>query len=90
MPPAGIFKSQRKGNRLAPFSGFKISSGEFEGADSPLISILEKRLKAGLCATQNQRVHIVSALVGVDRLKVHHVAHHLIFAADTVSAVHVP
>ena len=49
----------------------------------------EERLQAGLRAPQNQCVHIVRALVGIDRLQVHHVPDDVILLRDAVAAMHV-
>src|SRR5271166_3920121 len=49
----------------------------------------EKRLQAGLCAPQDQRVNVVRALVGVDRLQIGEMAHDLVLDLDAVAAVHV-
>src|SRR3546814_15184588 len=40
-------------------------------------------------AAEDQAVDVVRALIGVDRLQVGRVAHHLEFGADAVAAVHV-
>src|SRR5688500_1955849 len=40
-------------------------------------------------AAQDQRVHVMRALVGVDRLKIGGVAHHVELGADAVAAMHV-
>ena len=37
---------------------------------------LAERLQSGLCAPEDQGVHVVGAFVGVHGLEVHHVAHH--------------
>ncbi len=50
---------------------------------------LEKRLQSGLGPTQDQRVDVMGAFIGVDRFKVHHVADHLKIPRDTVAAVHI-
>src|SRR5699024_2988247 len=47
-------------------------------------------LQAGLRTSQNQRMHILRAFVGVDGLQVHDVADDVIFVADAVAAMHVP
>src|SRR5215467_13120458 len=47
----------------------------------------EKRLDAGLCTTEDQRVDIVRALVGVHRLQVREHAHHMVFLGNAVAAV---
>src|SRR5215831_13891175 len=49
----------------------------------------EKRLDAGLCTTEDQRVDIVRALVGVHRLQVREHAHHMVFLGNAVAAVHI-
>ena len=49
----------------------------------------EERLNSGLRAPENERVHVVCALVGVYRFEVHHVTHDMEFVADAVAAVHV-
>jgi len=33
---------------------------------------------------------VMGALVGVDRLQVHHVTHHMVLVDDAVGAVHIP
>src|SRR5262249_17633025 len=50
---------------------------------------LKERLQPCLCATENQRMHIVRAFVGVDGLQVCDVAHDVILDLDAVAAVHV-
>src|SRR3989304_5766190 len=50
---------------------------------------LEKRLDPRLCAAEDERVDVVGAFVGVHRLEVREHAHHVIFLADAVAAVHV-
>ena len=45
--------------------------------------------KPGDRAAHDQRVDVVRAFVGVDRLEVRGVAHHLEFGGDAVAAVHV-
>ena len=59
------------------------------GAEFEWISTLEKRLNSRLRPAQNERVNVVGALVGVDRLQVHQVAHDVEFIANTVATVHV-
>src|SRR5208337_1866037 len=49
----------------------------------------EECLQAGLRASEDQRVHVMRALVGVDRLQIRQVAHDLILDLDAVAAVHV-
>src|ERR1700688_4924357 len=49
----------------------------------------EERLDAGLRPPQDQRVDVVRALVGVDRLEVRQDAHHVEFVGDAVAAVHI-
>src|SRR5882757_2822464 len=49
-------------------------------------------LKGGdprLCAAQDQCVNVMRSLVGVDRLQVAHVTHHVEFVTDTVAPMHV-
>ena len=43
---------------------------------------LKERLQPCLCAAEDQRMHIVRALVGVDGLQVRNVAHDLILDLD--------
>jgi hypothetical protein len=43
----------------------------------------------GLGAAEDQRVHVMGALVGVDRLEVLGMAHHVVFGHDAVAAMHV-
>src|SRR5215218_9269455 len=50
---------------------------------------LEERLDAGLRAPEDQRVHVVRALVGIDGLKVLRMAHDVVLFLDAVAAVHV-
>src|SRR6516162_2774172 len=50
---------------------------------------LKERLKSCLCAAEDQGMHIVCALVGVDGLQVGDVAHDVILDLDAVAAVHV-
>src|SRR5581483_7778701 len=51
-----------------------------DSGDDPYTRVLalEKRLDAGDGAAEDQRVDVMSALVGVDRLEVRGVAHHVI------------
>src|SRR5271166_903071 len=49
----------------------------------------KERLQARLRASQDQRVNVVRALVGVHGLEVREVAHDLVFDLDAVAAVHV-
>ncbi len=44
---------------------------------------------AGLRATENQRMNVVRALVGIDRFEVHYMADHMELVGDAVAAVHV-
>src|SRR5579859_558663 len=58
-------------------------------ARTAIMSSSALRLKgadAGYVLTQDQRVNIVRALVGLHRLQVHHVAHHRIIVGDAVGA----
>src|SRR5690606_1449580 len=48
-----------------------------------------ERLQAGLGAAEDEGVHVVRALIGVDRLQVLRMPHHRIFDLDAVAAVHV-
>src|SRR5487761_2656326 len=48
-----------------------------------------ERLDAGLGTAEDERVDVVRALVGVDRLEVHEHAYHVVFFRDAVAAVHV-
>src|SRR5450755_1675902 len=50
---------------------------------------LEKRLDAGDGTAQDQRMDVVGAFIGVDRLQVLRVAHHVVLAGDAVAAMHV-
>ena len=43
----------------------------------------------GLRAAEDQRVHVVRALIRVDRFQVHHVADHVVLVGHAVAAVHV-
>ena len=52
-------------------------------------AVLEKRLQTGDCASNDQRVNVMGALIGVHGFKVHHVAHDLEFFRNSVAAVHV-
>src|SRR5215475_689032 len=54
-----------------------------------LPSRLEKRLDAGDGAAKDQRVDVVSPLIGVHGFQIRGVAHHVIFDLDAVAAVHV-
>src|SRR5271157_2906923 len=49
----------------------------------------KERLDARLGAAEDQRVHVVRSLVGVDRLQIGEMAHDLVFDLDAVAAVHV-
>src|SRR4030081_2257043 len=50
---------------------------------------LRKRLNARDRASQNQRVDVVGAFIGVHGFQIRGVAHHVIFDLDAVAAVHV-
>src|SRR5262249_54865321 len=50
---------------------------------------LRKRLNAGDGTTEDQRVHVVRAFIGVHGLQVRGMAHHVILDLDAVAAVHV-
>src|SRR5450759_2759719 len=50
---------------------------------------LEKRLNAGDGASQDQRVDVVGAFIGVHGFQVRGMTHHVIFDLDAVAAVHV-
>src|SRR3546814_11747985 len=52
-------------------------------------SIRLERGDTGDGAAEDEGVNVVGALVGVDRLEVHDMAHDLIFRRDAVAAVHV-
>src|SRR5215510_973003 len=56
---------------------------------SPSLPALEERLQTRLRPPQDQRVHIVGALVGVDGLEVGGVTHDVILDLNAVAAVHV-
>src|ERR1700720_4653614 len=43
----------------------------------------------GLRTPQDQGMDVVSALIGVDCLEVHHVADHVVLVGDAVAAMHV-
>src|SRR5689334_17208083 len=47
-------------------------------------------LQTRLCPPEDERMHVVGAFVGIHRLEIHHVAHHLEPLRDAVAAVHVP
>src|SRR6516165_6037077 len=49
----------------------------------------EKRLDARDGASQDQGMDVVSALIGVDRLEIVDVPHHVVLDLDAVAAVHV-
>ena len=51
--------------------------------------VLEKRLQAGLRAPEDRRMHVMRAFIGVDRLEVLRVTHHMIAAGDAIGAVDV-
>src|SRR4029077_8894114 len=51
--------------------------------------VSEKRLQPGLRAAQDQGVHVVGALVGVDGLEVGGVAHDMVLDLDPIAAVHI-
>jgi hypothetical protein len=48
-----------------------------------------ERLQPGLCAAEDQGVDVMGALVGVHRLEVLGVPHHVVFRHDPVAAMHV-
>ncbi len=50
---------------------------------------LEKRLQTGLGTPKDQRMNVMCALVGIDRLQVDHMTDDVEFQADTVSAMHI-
>src|SRR3546814_11219447 len=52
-------------------------------------SVAGAGLQPGLGATQDQGMHVVGALVGVDRLEVEVVTDHLVLIGNAVSALHV-
>src|SRR5262245_39958688 len=43
----------------------------------------------GLCAAEDEGMDVMRALIGVDRLEIHHVPDHRIFVDDAVAAMHV-
>ena len=49
------------------------------------MTTLEERLNAGLCAAQNQGVHIVGTFIGIHGLQVHHVADHAVLVGDAIA-----
>src|SRR5471032_3453164 len=59
------------------------------GGNSTASACCGEGLDAGDGAAEDQRMDVVRALVGVDRLEVHGVADHVILVGDTVAAVHV-
>src|SRR3712207_7520847 len=48
-----------------------------------------ERVNSRLRTAQNQRVDVVRALVGIDRLEVRHDPHDMEFIGDAVAAMHV-
>src|SRR5690606_9259471 len=50
----------------------------------------EKGLYPGLGATENERVHVVRALIGIDRFQIGCVTHDVVADLDAVAAMHVP
>ena len=46
-------------------------------------------LQSRLCATQNERVHIVCTLICVNGFQVNHVTDHVVLVVNAVTAVHV-
>src|SRR5205085_368535 len=59
------------------------------GLPSTFMRRLEKRLDAGLCAAEDQRMDVVRALVGIDGFEVRQHAHYVELVGDAVAAVHV-
>ena len=51
---------------------------------------LKEGLDIGLCATQDQSVYVVGALIGVYRFQIHHMADDVEFIGDTVATMHIP
>ena len=49
-----------------------------------------ERRKPGLRAAEDQRVHVMRALIRVDRFQVHHVPDHVVLVHDPIATVHVP
>src|SRR5262245_16521122 len=85
-PPQVLAKGVRcNAGRFAANGSRSHSSRTPTGAEDGL----EERLQPGLCAPQDQRVHVVRALVGVDGLEVRGVAHDVVLDLDAVAAVHV-
>ena len=48
-----------------------------------------KGLQAGLSAAQNQSMHVVRALIGVDGFQVDHVPNDVVFVVNAIAAMHV-
>jgi len=63
-------------------------AGEATGGARPR-ERLEKSLDAGLRASEDQRMDVVGALVGIDRFEVAKDAHHVELVRDAVAPVHV-
>src|SRR4051794_32498801 len=55
----------------------------------PRPPLLEERLNAGLGAAEDQRMNVMRALVGVDRLQVGQHPHYVELVRDAVATVHV-
>src|SRR6185437_1309190 len=75
--------AQRRGRGTAQ------SAVEGAAIPAPTLSPLEERLQAGLRASENQRVNVMRAFVGVDAFEVGQVAHDPVSDLDAVAAVHV-
>src|SRR5882672_9694200 len=60
-------------------------SREIPGPDRGSAERLDSRLRA----SEDQRMHVMRALVGVDRLEVHHVTDDVELVVDAVAAMHV-
>ena len=48
-----------------------------------------KGLQSGLCTAKDQCMHIVRAFVGIDRFKINHVSHDMIFFGNPVTTMHI-
>ena len=50
---------------------------------------LEKSLQAGLRPAEDEGMHVMRALIGVDRLEIYDMADDMIFVGNAVAAMHV-
>ena len=76
------------GKRLAD-PGTGEDARQFETRRPAAAHPSEEGLQPGLRAAEDQRMDVVRALVGVDRLEVQHVAHDVVLFLNAVAAVHV-